>query len=488
MRGTRTAGWRRDLDRLWGAFAASELGGAVGLGAVPLVAVLALGASGPQVSLLTALSGVAGAVLAVPLGPWVEFRRKRPVMVAADLARCAALASVPVAAALGMLSLAQVGVVATVTTTGTIVFRAASTAHLKALVPAGHRLDANARFEGTAWTALAVGPPVGGALVSFVGVTASVAVDAASFLVSALGIRRLRTPEPAPPYRPAPGPGHGLGGPGWRTRAAGRWREAASGWRFVLAHPVLAPLLGNGLVFGGGILATGPLLTVLMLRDLHLTPWQYGLSLGLPCLGGVVGSRLAPALVRRAGTRRVLLVSGVLRTPWPLAFPFAPAGTPGLLLLIAGHTLLLLGAGVFNPAFVSYRMGATPDEQMARVGTAWSVAGRFGQPLFIAGGGALAAVVGLRGALAGAALVVVASCLLLPWRGGDDDAGPPQRRGAARVAASSRPRGGARIAAAARGGAGGPGRLGTGPDTAPGGGAGRGAPRGGGGGAPAPGD
>ncbi|MFG2042143.1 hypothetical protein [Dactylosporangium sp. NPDC048998] len=98
------AGWRADLRRLWVAYAVGEFGSAVGAGALPLLAVLVPHVSDLRVPLLAAASGVASAVAAVPLAPWIEHRRKRPVMIAADLVRFGALGSVPVAAVFGVLS------------------------------------------------------------------------------------------------------------------------------------------------------------------------------------------------------------------------------------------------------------------------------------------------------------------------------------------------------------------------------------------------
>jgi hypothetical protein len=94
----------QDFRRLWAAFAVSALGSALGIGALPLIAVLVLDVSTLQVSLLAALSTVAGAAIALPFGAAIEQRRKRPVMIAADLVRFVALASVPAAAALQLLT------------------------------------------------------------------------------------------------------------------------------------------------------------------------------------------------------------------------------------------------------------------------------------------------------------------------------------------------------------------------------------------------
>lgn len=395
-----------DFHRLWGAYSISELGSALSSGALPLVAVLVLHASTLQVSLLAALSGIASAAIALPLGSLIEFRAKRPVMIAADLLRFAALGSIPVAAMLGALSYEQLCLVGVLQTTCNIAFGAASVAHLKALVPPDERLAANSRFETTFWTATSAGPPLGGLLISWLGATATLAIDAVSFLLSALGIRTLRAPEPAPPTKATD---HH-----WR-------RDITAGWAYIFNHRDLTALFWNAMLFGGCIMLAAPLMTVFMLRDLGLAPWQYGLALGLPGLGGILGAMCTPRLTQRYGDRTVLLTFGVLRTLWLGILPLAPVGTTGLVVIIVADFLLLFSAGVFNPTFVTHRMRATADTHMARVTTAWSISSKTVQPLFIVAGGALAATTSPRFALATTAIVLLTSGLLLPWRNKPDD-------------------------------------------------------------------
>ncbi|MGW6920053.1 MFS transporter [Streptomyces sp. NPDC054950] len=390
-----------DFRRLWGAYGVSAAGSAVAMGALPLVALLVLHSSAFQVSLLAALSAVASALIALPLGVRIEHQYKRPVMITADLARCAVLVSVPVAAAFDVLTFAQLCVVGILQTAASVAFDAASGAHLKALVLPEQRLRANSAFETTNWISVSAGPPVGGLLVGVLGPTATIAVDAASFLGSALGVRRIRRPEPAPPTPGAAArPGH----------------DIVAGWRYLLRHPGLRPLFYNSLLFGGSIMMASPLMAVLMLRDLGLAPWQYGLALGLPCLGGVLGSRLAPPLTRRFGPRRILLLSGVARTLWTILLPLAPAGALGVFIIVAVDFGLLFAAGVFNPSFTTYRMEATQDAFMSRVGVSWSVSSKTCQAAFMIAGGLLADVAGVRGTLLIAGVLCLASALLLPWR------------------------------------------------------------------------
>ena len=394
-------GWRRDLRRRWGAFAAGEAGSAVGYSALPIVAVLVLDASDFRVSLLSVLAGVVSAVLALPLGPWIEHHRKLPVMVAADLVRFVVAGSVPAAAVLGWLSYWQLCAVAIVQMVARLAFDSAGVAQLRTLVPPEHRAAANGRFETTLWAANTVGPPAGGVLISWLGATAAMALDAVSFLASALLLRGLRASEPEPP-RPA---------------ADQHWaRDLTAGWRYIFRHRGLTALFWNAMIFGGCLLALTPLLTVFVLRDRGYAAWQFGLITGAAGAAGVIGSMLAKPVGRRLGEHRLLLLSGVGRNLWLGLVPFAPAGTAGLVTLCASEFLLVLFAGMFSPTFATYRMNVTDDEHMSRVVMAWQITNKIVQPVFIAAAGALAAVTSARTALIVLAAVLLSGVVLLPWR------------------------------------------------------------------------
>jgi hypothetical protein len=227
---------RRSLGRqfgwLWAAYAVSAYGSGLGFGALPLIAVLVLDASPAQVSALAAVGPAVGALIALPLGPWAEFHRRRPVMIAMDLARFAAMLTIPVAYALGRLSFVQLLVVSAAVAAARIAFNAAGGAYLKALVRPDDLLVANARFESTTWSSIAVGPPLGGAAVGLFGPVAAVAVDALSYLLSAMGITAIRGREELPQRTDK-----------HRVRAG----ELLHGWRHLLTHPGLRPLFLNQL-------------------------------------------------------------------------------------------------------------------------------------------------------------------------------------------------------------------------------------------------
>jgi MFS family permease len=341
-----------------------------------------------------------GALVAVPLGPWVEFHRKRPVMIAMDLTRFAALASVPVAFALGRLGFAQLLLVAVVTAAAKIAFNAASGAHLRALVRPEELLLANSRFETTTWTATVLGPPLGGAAIGLFGPVTTVLADALSYLLSAVGIRAIGRAEPPPPPRSATS----------RLRIG----DLLDGWRHILSHPGLRPLFSNVLLVNGLIMAGEPLIAVLMLGRLGFSPWQYGLAFAAPCLGGLIGSRSAPRLVRRFGQHRVLTVAGTLRACWPLGLAFVGPGAPGLVLVIAVEFGLITCCAVFNPVLATYRLEQTPTHRIARTLSAWSVSSSAAIAVVTALWGLLAGLTGPRIALAAAGLLLLASPLFLP--------------------------------------------------------------------------
>ncbi|MFB6553057.1 MFS transporter [Streptomyces sp. NPDC056405] len=389
----------RQFGWLWAAYSVSTFGTRLAFDAFPLIAVVVLDAGTAQVAALAAAGLAVGALVAVPLGPWVEFRRKRPVMVAMDLVRCVVLLSVPLAFAFGRLGFAQLLVVSVVVAAADITFRAAAGSCLKALVRPRDLLTANGRFEATTWTATMLGPPVGGAAVGIFGPVVTVAVDAVSYLLSALGIRAIGGGEPRPRRADLP-----------RLRAG----DLLDGWRYVLASPGLRPLLLNTVLVNGLIMATAPLLAVLMLGDLGFAPWQYGLAFAVPCVGGLVGSRLAHPLVARFGQHRVLVTSGVLRVCWPVGLAFVGPGASGLVLVMVVEFGLITSVGVFNPVYATRRLDLTPADRVARTLSAWTVSGKLATAGLTAVWGLLAGLTGTRAAVALAGVLLLATPLLLP--------------------------------------------------------------------------
>ncbi|MER7712750.1 MFS transporter [Streptomyces werraensis] len=400
MDGRRSAAWR--FGWLWTAYGVSTFGTRFAFDAFALVALLVLHAGPAQVSLLAAVGPAVGAVLSVPLGPWVEYRRKRPVMIATDLVRCAVLLSVPFAYALDALTVAQLLVVSVTVAAADITFQAAVGAYVKDVVPREELLRANGRLESTTWTATMLGPPLGGAAIGWFGPVTTVVADAVSYLLSAGalgaaggGDRRPDRPEPRP-----------------RLRAG----DLLDGWRYILRSRDLRPLFLNTVLVNGLIMASSPLLAVLMVGPLGFAPWQYGLAFAAPCLGGLVGARLSRRLVARFGERRVLRVAGTLRACWSVGLAFVGPGIAGLVLVIVVEFGLITSMGVFNPVFSTHRLERTPADRVVRTLSAWSATSKASIAALTALWGLLASVTGPRTAIAVAGALLLATPLLLPRR------------------------------------------------------------------------
>ncbi len=399
MAGGRSLG--RQFAWLWVAYAVSTFGTWIAFDAFPLIAILVLHAGPTAVSVLAAAGLAVGAALAIPLGPLAEFRRKRPVMVAMDLILFAALMSVPTAFAFGWLTFVQLLVVSVTVGAASIVFRAASGAYLKALVRPDDLIVANGRFEATTWTATALGPPLGGAAIGLFGPATTVIADAASYLLSALALSASGGSEQRPSRTNAS-----------RLRAG----DLLDGWRYILMHPTLRVLFFNSVLVNGLIMATAPLLAVLMLGELAFKPWQYGLAFGVPCVGGLIGARLAQPLVARFGQHRIMLAAGTLRACWSVLLGFIGPGTAGLALVIAVEFGLITCVGVFTPVFAAYRLEQTAADRVARTLSAWSITSNATIAALTALWGLLASLTSPRIAIAIAGVLLLATPLLLFWQ------------------------------------------------------------------------
>lgn len=405
LNGRRSLGERRSLGRpfgwLWTSYAVSAYGSGLGFGALPLIAVLVLHSSPAQVSALSAIGPAVGALIALPLGPWVEFHHKRPTMIAMDVIRFAVMMTIPIAYGFGRLSFVQLLMVAALVAASKIIFNAASGAYLRALVRPDDLLVANARFESTTWSSIAIGPPLGGAAIGLFGPVITVVADAFSYLLSALGITAIRGHEEHPQRSTESRLGAG---------------ELLDGWRHILTHPGLRALYFNNLIVGGLIMTTEPLLAVLLLRQLGFAPWQYGLAFAAPCLGGLIGSRLARRVVARYGQHQILRTVGTLRAVWLIGLAFVRPGVTGLATVMVVELAIISSMSLYNPVLATYRLEHTPADRIARTLAAWSISSSAAIAIFTALGGLLANATSPRTALTVAGLLILASPLLLPRR------------------------------------------------------------------------
>lgn len=229
--GVRSLARDRFFTPFWAGQTISEFGSAITTVALPLIAVVTLGASAFETSLVAAATTVAWLVIGLPAGAWVDRVRRRPVLIAADLGRALALVTIPAAWALGRLTIAHLIAVAAVTGMLTVVFMAAEPVFLAAIVDRDRLVDANGKLVASGSAANIGGPGLGGALAQLAGAPVALLADAFSFVVSALLLARIRVVE-----RVAATTGSSL-------RA-----DVAAGLRYVLHNPFQRTLVVTGAI------------------------------------------------------------------------------------------------------------------------------------------------------------------------------------------------------------------------------------------------
>ncbi len=342
-----------DFLKLWAGETVSQIGSQVTQLALPTVAILLLHAGPFEVGLLAALEFLAFPTLGLVAGVWADRLRRRPIMITADLGRMLALASIPLAFSVNLLTLSQLYVVALITGIFTVFFDVSYQSYLPALIERPNLLEGNSKLEVTRSVAQVTGPAVAGFLIQLAGGARAILVDAVSFLASALAIVSIRKPEPEP--RPATAEGR-----------AGFFQELGEGVHLVLGSPVLRTIAGCTATSNLGSNMSVAVFLIFAYRHLSLAPAVVGIVFGLSSLGGLFGALVAAPVARRLGLGRTLALSSVVGGLSLVATPLA---------LVAAPALVLSGLGVvgsattplYNINQVSLRQAITPDRVQGRM-------------------------------------------------------------------------------------------------------------------------
>ena len=332
----------------------SDLGSAVGSVALPLVAVVTLGADAVQMGMLVAISQTPVLLFALFTGVWVDRLPRRPLIVGAEFGRGALLASVPAAALLGVLCMEQLYVVGFLVGTLKVVFDLASTSFLPTLVERGELVEGNAKLQMSGSAAEAGGRAAGGVLVKLLGAPMAVGLDALSFIGSGLVALRIRVDE-----RVTRGPAAPRGG---------MWREIGEGMRVLLRTPAIRAMTFSSAIgsFGGAVQQT--VFALYLIRELDIGPVWFGLVLA--ALGGAAfaGTFLARPAEQRLGPGPAVIAGSFF---WAAGAVILAGVTPqtgfvlGMLLL--AQLASGLGRSVASINQISLRQAITPDRVLGRV-------------------------------------------------------------------------------------------------------------------------
>ncbi|MFF5076989.1 MFS transporter [Actinoplanes sp. NPDC000266] len=366
--------------RYWSAQTVSLVGDQITIIAVPLVAVLVVGAGPAQMGFLTAAALLPNLFLSLPAGAWVDRRPiKRRVMIVADLSRAVLLLAVPLLWWADALTLPLLAAVAFAVGVFSLLFEVAHASLFASLVRREDYVDANTLLNGSRAASYVVGPSIAGALVQWLSAPVALVIDAASYLWSAIFLRRVQVAETAP-------------------SASGDKNGITAGVGFVARSAILrAALLGaTTLNLFNYIFAA--LFVLYVTTSLHISPGTLGLIIGIGSIGGLLGAALAGPLSRRIGIGPAVIVGFVL-FPAPLILVPWAEGPLTIAALVTAEFLAAGGVMILDIAVGSVQTAATPPTMLAVVSGFKRTVNYGIRPIGALLGGALGTLIGVRPAL-----------------------------------------------------------------------------------------
>lgn len=349
--------WRHpDFLKLWTAETVSQVGTQVTQLALPLVAIIVLEATPFEVALLATIAFLPFILLGLPAGVWVDRLRRRPILIAGDLGRAVALGSIPVAYALGVLTIWQLYVVGFVVGSLTVFFDVAYQSYLPSIVDRDDLVEGNSKLEISRSGAAFVGPPLAGALIEWLKAPIAILADAISYVGSAFFVLLIRRQEPEVVH-----PDVAAGG----ERPSMR-HDIAQGLRYVLGHRYLrwiALATGTSNLFGQ---IGGSILLVYVVRQLELSPGVIGTVLAIGNVGFLFGAFVASRLAKRIGVGWTIILADAVGAFGAVLVPLASRDLAIPLLALAG-ALGGFSMVVYNINQVSFRQAITPERMQGRM-------------------------------------------------------------------------------------------------------------------------
>jgi MFS family permease len=376
-----------DFRRLWAAQSASLFGSEITALALPLMAVLALHVSPLQMGLLAAAGTAPFLLCSLLAGVWVDRRQRRSVLIAADIARAGLLLSIPLTTWLGIVRIEQLYAVTFLAGVLSVFFDVAHYAYVPSLVGRETVVEANSKLQISYSAAEAGGPGVAGLLVQFISAPGAIAIDAVSFLVSAVLLRRIETPEPPVDSQPSRGVRH----------------DVKAGLQALLGHHLLRPIVLASItdsIFLKGIAA---IFVLYATRELEISPVTLGVILAVGGIGAIPGALLSAPAAHRFGVGPTIIGGWLIGAETWLLIPLA---TGPLAVPVLAVSMLLVGVAgtIVNVQQWSLRQLVTPDELQGRVTASHRFLVYGAYPVGALLGGWLGTELGLRTAIAVCAL------------------------------------------------------------------------------------
>ena len=374
-----------DFLKLWTAETISVFGSAITQLALPIIAATVLQVGAFEFGLLTTIEFLPFILLSLPAGVWVDRLRRRPILIAGDLGRAVAIASIPVAFALNGLTIWQLYVVGFVNGCLTVFFDVAYQSYLPSVVDRDQLVEGNSKLEITRSAAQILGPGAAGILIGLLRAPFAMLLDSLSYLLSAIFVFFIRRPEP-----PVEAHDERTQGPKPSMR-----QDIATGLRYVTGHRWLrsiAATTGTSNFFGN---IGGAILILYLVRDRGLGAEAIGVAFSVGSLGVLAGALTTSRITARVGVGRMLVAMAVGFSLSGLPVAFAPDALIWWAVAVSGLMAGYCGVG-WNINQVSLRQAITPPRMQGRMNATMRFIVWGTMPLGSILGGVLGTVIGLH--------------------------------------------------------------------------------------------
>lgn len=374
----------RSFMLLWAGQTISVFGSMIGVAAMSFTAILFLHATPFQLGLLAAARLVPGFLTSLPAGAWIDRLHRRPIMIGTDLARAFILASIPLAASLGILRIEQLYIVTFLMSILTILFDISYQSYLPALVQKEYLIESNSKLSMSASISEIGGFSLAGWLVQVFTAPFGILVDAVSFVFSAIFLGFISFKEPLKPFKS-------------RQRIH---IEIGEGFKELIQNPLLKTLAICTMILQLSWGVNGALVLLYMTKGIGFQPGILGLIWAVGGMSALIAAAMAARTANRFGIGPTMMVSLLFAGVAMALIPLAKGATIiSAMLLIASQ---LLGDGaviIYEINTVSLRQSIAPEQMLARVTASMQFLG-IGAAL--AGsllGGVLGETIGVRGTL-----------------------------------------------------------------------------------------
>ena len=346
--------WRHmNFLKLWSTETISAFGDAISDVALPLVAIITLGAGAREMGILKALDNAPILLFGLFIGVWMDRVRRQPLMIATQVSRGILLVTIPVATAAGVLRIELLYLISFLSGMLSAIFILATTTFLPSLVPRENLVEANSKLSVSRSATRIVGPGLAGLLVERITAPFTVALNVLSCLISAACLVFVRSAESIQIRD---------------RRTQGIWQEISEGLRTIFVHPILSPMIIGTTIgsFGGAI--HGTVYILYLNRELMINPTWFGIILASAGAASLLGATVANLGAQRYGPGPMLIASTLLMGIGMGIVPLAAeVGRFTILMLIIAQAFQSIGFALYSINQISLRQAITPSELLGRV-------------------------------------------------------------------------------------------------------------------------